>query len=122
MFTTKNKTAIEFYKKACSAEEKGEMELAEVYYLKSGYAFEQAGKADYLNAVNTFNALALLRASRGNQKGALAAANKAAQVMEDYSEQPPTHEAELTCTTARDLINSLISFETDSGTFISQAG
>ncbi|MCI0554320.1 MAG: hypothetical protein L0287_25520 [Anaerolineae bacterium] len=74
MFTTKNKTAIEFYKQACSAEEKGEMELTELYYLKSAYAFEETGKADYLNAANAFNALAFLRESRGNHKGALCAA------------------------------------------------
>jgi hypothetical protein len=122
MFTTDNKSAAEFYKKACSAEEQSELELAEVYYLKSGYAFEQAGKADYLNAVNAFNALALLRAARGNQKGALAAANKAAQIMENYSEQTLRRGAKLICTRTQDPLTSLISFESGCGTPIAQAG
>lgn len=122
MFTTKNKTAIEFYKQACSAEEKDELELAEVYYIKSGFAFEQAGKVDYLNAVNAFNALAIMRAARGNLKGALAAANKAAQIMDNYNEQTPGHDAELMCMTTRNLITNLISFEIESGTLIHRAG
>lgn len=122
MFTTKNKTAIEFYKQACSAEENGEMELAELYYLKSAYAFEETGKADYLNAADAFNALAFLRESRGNHKGALCAAKKAAQIMENHREQPAIYDAELIRLTAWELINDLISFEIDSRTLVSQAG
>jgi hypothetical protein len=122
MFSTKNKTAIEFYKQACSAEEKGEMELAELYYLKSAYAFEETGNADYLNAANAFNALAFLRESRGNHKGALCAAKKSAQIMENYREQPTIYDAELIRMTAWELINDLISFEIESRTLISQAG
>ena len=122
MFTTKNKTAIEFYKQACSAEEKGEMELAELYYLKSAYAFEETGKADYLNAANAFNALAFLRESRGNRKGALCAAKKSAQIMENHREQHPICDAEIIRLTAWELINDLISFEIDSRTLVSRAG
>lgn len=122
MFITDNKSATEFYKKACSAEEKSELDLAEVYYLKSGYAFEQAGKADYLNAVNAFNALALLRAARSNQQGALAAANKAAQIMENYSQQTLRYDAELICTTTQDPLPNVISFESGCGTPMAQAG
>ena len=122
MFTTKNKTAIEFYKQACSAEENGEMELAELYYLKSAYAFEETGKADYLNAADAFNALAFLRESRGNHKGALCAAKKTAQIMENHREQPAIYDAELIRLTAWELINDLISFEIDSRTLVSQAG
>ena len=122
MFSTKNKTAIEFYKQACSAEEQGEMELAELYYLKSAYAFEETGNADYLNAANAFNALAFLRESRGNHKGALCAAKKSAQIMENYREQPAIYDAELIRMTAWELINDLISFEIESRTLFSQAG
>ena len=122
MFSTKNETAIEFYKQACSAEEKGEMELAELYYLKSAYAFEETGKADYLNAANAFNALAFLRESRGNHKGALCAAKKSAQIMENYREQPAVYDAELIRMTAWELINDLISFDIESRTLISPVG
>ena len=122
MLTTKNKTAIEFYMQACAAEEKGELELAELYYLKSAYAFEETGKADYLNAANAFNALAFLRESRGNHKGALCAAKKSAQIMENHREQPAIYDAELIRLTAWELINDLISFEIDSRTLVSQAG
>lgn len=122
MFTTKNKTALELYMKACSAEENGELELAEVYYLKSAYAFEQSGRADYLNAAHAFNSLAFLRESRGNHKGALCAAKKSAQIMENYREKPATYDAELIRITAWELINDLISFEIESRTLISQTG
>jgi len=122
MFATKNKTAIEFYKQACSAEEQGELDLAEVYYVKSAYTFEQSGRADYLNAANAFNALAFLRESRGNHKGALCAAKKAVQIMENYREQPATSDSELIRMTAWELINDLISFEIESRTLMSQAG
>lgn len=122
MFTTKNKGAIEFYEQACSAEEKGDLDLAEVYYLKSAYAFEQAGKADYRNAANAFNALAFLRESRGNYEGALYAAKKSAQIMENYREQSASHDAELIRMTAWELINDLISFEISSRALITQTG
>jgi hypothetical protein len=121
MFATKNKAAIEFYKQACSAEEQGELDLAEVYYVKSAYSFEQSGRADYLNAANAFNALAFLRESRGNHKGALCAAKKAAQIMENYRDQPATYDAEIIRMTAWEMINDLISFEIDSRMLISQA-
>ena len=98
------------------------MELAELYYLKSAYAFEATGKADYLNAADAFNALAFLRESRGNHKGALCAAKKTAQIMENHREQPAIYDAELIRLTAWELINDLISFEIDSRTLVSQAG
>src|SRR5262245_38241746 len=122
MFETKNKTAMEFYNQARSAEEKGELELTEVFYLKSAYAFEQAGKTDYLNAANSFNALGFLRESRSNYKGALCAAKKSAFIMENFREQFATHDTELIRITALELINDLISFEIGSPTFITQPG
>lgn len=121
MFTTKNKTAMEFYNQACYAEQQGIMDLAEVYYLKSAYAFEQAGKADYLNAANAFNILAFLRESRGNHLGALCAAKKSAQIMENYRAFAANQDADLIRMTAWELINDLIGFEMNSRTLITQA-
>jgi hypothetical protein len=120
MFATKNKTAMEFYTQACYAEKQGIMDLAEVYYLKSAYAFEQAGKEDYLNAANAFNILAFLRESRGNHVGALYAAKKSAQIMEISREFAANQDADLIRMTAWELISDLISFEINSRKFIAQ--
>ncbi len=116
------KGAIEFYKKACSAEEQGEMNLAEVYYLKSAYAFEQAGGAHMANAANAFNTLAFLRESRGNHEGALCAAKKSAQIMENYRLQSASHDAELIRATAWELINDLLGCETGTRCLIPNVG
>jgi hypothetical protein len=121
MFTTKNKTAMEFYEQACYAEKQGMMDLAEVYYLKCAYAFEQAGKADYLNAANIFNILAFLREARGNHVGALCAAKKSAQIMENYRGLAANQDADLVRMTAWDLLNDLIRFEINPPGFITQA-
>lgn len=120
--TIEIKIGVELYNKACSAEEKGEMDLAEVYYLKSAYLFEQAGKAGYLNAANAFNALAFLRETRGNYAGALCAAKKSAQILENYREQTASHDSELIRMKAWELINDLISYDVGSRTYITQTG
>jgi len=108
---TEIKNAVELHDKACSAEEMGQLDLAELYYLKSAYAFEQVGGTHMLNAANAFNALAILRASRGNQAGALCAAKKSAQIMENYRAQSSSQDADLIRGTAWELINDLINTE-----------
>lgn len=108
---TEIKNAVELHNKACSAEEMGQLDLAELYYLKSAYAFEQAGSTHMLNAANAFNALAFLRASRGNQAGALCAAKKSAQIMENYRARSASQDADLIRGTAWELINDLINTE-----------
>jgi len=114
--------AVEFYNKACLAEEQGEMNLSEVYYLKSAYAFEQAGGTHMLNAANAFNSLAFLRESCGNQASALCAAKKSAQIMEKYRAQSASPDVELIRMTAWELINDLIGYEMRSRSLIPNAG
>lgn len=105
---TEIKNAIELQNKACTAEEMGQLDLAELYFLKSAYAFERVGDTHMLSAANAFNALAILRASRGNQAGALCAAKKSAQIMENYRAQFDSQDADLIRGTAWDLIDDLI--------------
>lgn len=119
---TEIKKAVELYNQACLAEEQGQMNLAEVYYLKSAYAFEQVGGTHMLNAANAFNTLAFLRRSRGNYDGALCAAKKSAQIMENYRVWSTSHDAELIRMTAWELIRNLIGYEFPSQRFIPSAG
>jgi hypothetical protein len=108
---TEIKNAVELYDKACFAEEIGQLDLAESYYLKSAYAFEQVGSTHMLNTANAFNALAFLRASRVSQAGALCAAKKSAQIMENYRAGSASHKADLIQGMAWELINDLINTE-----------
>lgn len=99
------KEAIEFYRKACLAEGKGELDLAEIYYLKSAHGFEQAGGSQVMNAANALNALALLRKTRGDVDGALRTAKRSMQMTEGHSTQ--TADAEVVRGTAWDLVRQL---------------
>jgi len=112
MSTTEIERAVEFYNKASIAEEKGEMDLAEVYYLKSWGVFERVGGKYYPNAANALNALAFLRASRGDYAGALRSAKQSVQIMEAHKTQFASHDADLIHRQAWELINHLIGCET----------
>ena len=78
--STEIERAVEFYNKACLAEEQGQITLAEVYYLKSSALFEQIGGSHMLAATKVLKALASLRESGGDHEGALYSAKKAAQI------------------------------------------
>jgi len=108
---TEIKKAVELYNEACIAEERGEMNLAEVYYLKSVYAFEEAGGRHTLNAANALNALAALRQSCGDYEGALRSAKRAAQIMDKHESQFASHDADLIRNMAWELIRNLIGCE-----------
>jgi len=60
--------------KPVQPKKKGKMNLAEIYYLKSAFAFEQVGGKYFVNAATALNALACLRKARGNYAGALCSA------------------------------------------------
>jgi len=102
----KNETrsAVEFYKKACEAEKNGEFDLAEVYYLKSIYVFEQEGGVQKVNAANTLNTLSMLRSIRGDVNGALRAAKRSVQVSEGCGK---ARYVELVHDTAQELIRHM---------------
>jgi len=102
---------LEIFHKACSAEEKGEMNLAEVYYLKSAFAFEQAGGRYIMNAANALTALACLRRARGNYEGALCSAKQALRIMKRPELQASDPDVELICMEAWELIDQLIHSE-----------
>ena len=100
--------AFELFYKACSAEEKGKMNLAEVYYLKSSVAFEQVGGKYFVNAATALNALACLRKARGNYAGAMCSAKQALQVVKKLENQTSNLDVELICMEAWELIEELI--------------
>jgi len=103
--------AVELYTRACAAEEQGELNLAEVYYLKSWVMFEKAGGRHALNAANALNALAFLREARGNYEGAMSSAKRSLRIVEDYRMQCKSSDADLIHMQARDLIEILIGGE-----------
>lgn len=103
----KSEQAAEWYKKAYVFEQKGETNVAEVYYLKSWSLFEQAGGSYYLNAANALNSLAFLRWSQKNYEGALCSAKQSIRIMETYGSELPSADADLIRDTAWDLINQI---------------
>ena len=72
--------AIRIYEQAAQAEQQGVLRLAEVYYLKSGFASVEVGEAGCVQAVQSFEALTHLRQTAGDWVGAWAAAKRLAQV------------------------------------------
>ena len=86
--------AIELYNNALIAEEKGDMELAELCYLKSAHLFQQAGGTHLMDATNGLNALGFLRESRGNYEGALYSAQQSAKIMETQGTEFVSREAD----------------------------
>ena len=103
--------AFNLFYEACSAEEKGKMNLAEVYYLKSAFAFEQVGGKYFVNAATALNTLAYLRKARDNYEGALCSAKQALQIAKKLENQASNPDVELICMAAWDLIEELIHAE-----------
>src|SRR5512144_949583 len=103
----KSDQAVDLYKKACQSERQGEVNLAEVYYLKSWSLFEQAGGCNYLNAANALNSLAFLRWSRKDYEGALCSAKQSVRIMETSAANICSAEAELIRSTSWDLIDQV---------------
>ena len=100
--------AFDLFYEACSAEEKGKTNLAEVYYLKSAFAFEQVGGKYFVNAATALTALACLRKARGNYEGALCSAKQALQIVKKIENQASNPDVELICMEAWELIEELI--------------
>ena len=105
------KQAIDLFQKAWSAEEQGEMQLAEICYLRSAFVFERAGAQYVMQTANTLNALAFLRKARGNHAGAIYSAKRSLQITKKFETQFSNPEVELVRTTAWDLIDQLMDLE-----------
>ena len=105
------KQAVDLFHQACSAEERGEVYVAEVYYLKSAFAFESVGGKYVMHAANALNALAFLRKAHGNYEGAIYSAKKSLQITKKFENQFSNLEVELVRTGAWDLIDELINPE-----------
>src|SRR5215217_220319 len=106
----KSEQAVDLYNKAYRSEQEGQINLAEVYYLKSWSLFEQAGGSHYLNAANALNALAFLRWSRKDYVGALGSARKSVKIMETHGNAFPSVDADLIRSTAWELVDQ-VSYE-----------
>ena len=89
------KQAVDLFHQACSAEERGEVYVAEVYYLKSAFAFESVGGKYVMHAANALNALAFLRKAHGNYEGAIYSAKKSLQITKKFETQFSNPEVEL---------------------------
>ena len=108
--TIEIKSAVEMYHEACLAEEKGQMDIAELYYLKSRALFEKASETSepqYLNAANALNSLAFLRWSRKDYEGALRSAKESAKIMETYGVQFTNMDADFIRSTSCELIDQI---------------
>jgi hypothetical protein len=102
--------AVQMYNKACLAEEKGQMDIAELYYLKSGAMFEAAAETNgtqYLNAANALNSLAFLRWSRADYEGARCSANASIRIIERYHTQFTSADADFIYDTCCELIDQI---------------
>jgi len=102
------KQAIDLFQRAWSAEEMGEMHVAEIYYLRSAFEFERAGAQYVMDAANTLNALAFLRKARGNHEGAIYSAKRSLQITKKIETQFSNPEVKLVRMTAWDLIDQLM--------------
>jgi len=103
----KSDQAVDLYNKACQSEQKGEANLAEVYYMKSWSLFEQAGGSHCLNAANSLNALAFLRWSRKDYEGALRSAKESMRIMETYGIELSSADADLIRSTSWELVDQV---------------
>ena len=105
------KQAVDLFHQACSAEARGDVCVAEVYYLKSAFAFERAGCQYSMDAANALNALAFLRKARGNYEGAIYSAKRSLQITKRFETQFSNAEVDLVRTGAWELIDQLINPE-----------
>lgn len=112
-------SAVEFYGQACIAEEKGETNLAEAYYLKSWDLFEQSAGAQFLDAASTLRALESLRQSRANMDGALLSARQSAQIMETHQAQFASVAAGFIHKQASELLECLVQAQLPASELIS---
>lgn len=103
----KSEQAVNLYNKAYCTEQSGESNLAEIYYLKSWFLFEQVGGVHYLNAANALNAVAFLRWSRKDYEGALRVAKESMRIMETYGTEFSSADAELIRSTSWELIDQV---------------
>ena len=103
----KTDQAMSLYHKACRSERDGEANLAEVYYLKSWFLFEQVGGTHHLTAANALNAVAFIRWSRRDYEGALCMANESVRIMEAHGAQFGDADANLIRNTSWELIDQV---------------
>lgn len=80
--------ATQLQQEASAAHEQGNINRAEVLYAESGEIFLREGGEYFVEAANIMNALALMKAKHGDCYGALQAAEKAIQILNQMSTFP----------------------------------
>lgn len=103
----KTDQAMNLYHKACRSEQNGEADLAEVYYMKSWFLFEQIGGTHHLTAAHALNAAAIIRWSRKDYEGALRLANQSLTIMESHGAKFASADADLIRSTSWELIEQV---------------
>ena len=103
----KSEQAVDLYNKARRSEQEGKTTLAEVYYLKSWFLFEQAGGSHYLNAANALNTLAFLRWSRKDYEGALCSAKGSMRIVDTHGSEFSSEDADFIRNTSGELIDQV---------------
>lgn len=103
----KSEQAIQLYNKACRSEQVGDANLAEVYYLKSWFLFQQVGGSHFLNAANALNAVTFLRWSRKDYEGALRSVKESMNLMETHGAKFSGADADLIRDTCWELLDQI---------------
>ena len=78
--------ALQLHQEARLAEEQGNLDRAEVLYVESKEIFLQNGGAYLIDTALIMNAIACMKEKYGDFQGALRAAEKAIQILENYGD------------------------------------
>src|SRR5436190_24387317 len=99
--------AILLYEEARVAENQGNINRAEVLYVESKEIFMQQGGVHLVDAANIMNAIALMKTKNADYDGALHAAEKSVQIMNDQVGKTPNRKADEICLRSWIIIGSI---------------
>jgi tetratricopeptide (TPR) repeat protein len=86
--------AVQLHDEARLAEEQGNVDRAEVLYVESKEIFLQNGGAYLIDTALIMNAIASMKEKYGDFQGALRAAEKAIQILENYGDTSLSRKAD----------------------------
>lgn len=87
--------AAQLHQEASTANQQGNIDRAEVLYVESREIFLREGGEYFVEAANIMNALALMKERHGDHYGALQAAEKAVQIINQTSTSPNRKDDEI---------------------------
>ena len=86
--------AVQLHYEASAANEQGNVNRAEVLYVERKEIFMQQGGEHFVDAANIMNAIALMKTKHADYDGALRAAEKSVQIMDDHVVNTPNRKAD----------------------------